>query len=59
MAASDRFETAPLKENMVIMVEPTALDPEVGGVRVEWMLRVTVDGCEVMTDFEHQPGIAG
>jgi Xaa-Pro aminopeptidase len=51
------YEREPLAQDMVIMVEPTALDPEIGGVRLEWMLRVTVTGCEVLTDFEHQPGI--
>lgn len=51
------YERETLKENMVIMVEPTALDPEVGGVRLEHMLRVTATGCEVLTDFEHRPEI--
>lgn len=50
-------ERETLKEDMVIMVEPTALDPDVGGVRLEHMLRVTATGCEVLTDFEHRPDI--
>jgi Xaa-Pro aminopeptidase len=39
---------------MVVMVEPTAFDPDTGGVRLEFMLHVTENGCEVLTDFEHQ-----
>lgn len=53
------YETEVLKEDMVIMVEPTALDPDVGGVRLEHMLRVTATGCEILTDFEHRPEVAG
>jgi Xaa-Pro aminopeptidase len=48
------YEGAPLQAGMVIMVEPTAFDPEIGGVRLEWMLHVTETGCEILTDFEHQ-----
>jgi Xaa-Pro aminopeptidase len=50
--------TAELLEDMVLMVEPGAYDPEVGGVRLEWMLRVTADGCEVMSPFAHSLGLA-
>lgn len=46
-------ERETFRENMVVMVEPTALDPDVGGVRLEHMLRITATGCEVLTDFEH------
>jgi Xaa-Pro dipeptidase len=53
------YERETLKPGMVIMVEPTALDPEIGGVRVEWMFHVTSSGCEILTDFEHRPSIAG
>jgi Xaa-Pro aminopeptidase len=53
------YEQETLKTDMVIMVEPTALDPEIGGVRVEWMLHVKNEGCEVLTDFEHQASIPG
>lgn len=49
------YERETLKEDMVIMVEPTALDPDVGGVRLEYMLQVTATGCEILTDFEHRP----
>jgi len=51
------YERETLKEDMVIMVEPTALDPDIGGVRLEYMLRVTATGCEVLTDFEHRAEI--
>jgi Xaa-Pro aminopeptidase len=51
------YERETLQEDMVIMVEPTALDPEVGGVRLEHMLRVTATGCELLTDFEHRPDL--
>ncbi|PRD44751.1 hypothetical protein C5748_04970 [Phyllobacterium phragmitis] len=51
------YERETLKKDMVIMVEPTALDPDIGGVRLEFMLHVTDDGCEILTDFAHQPGI--
>lgn len=52
------YEPETFKEDMVVMVEPTALDPEVGGVRLEYMLHVTATGCEVLTDFEHRAEIA-
>jgi len=49
------YERETLKQDMVIMIEPTALDPDVGGVRLEYMVHVTVTGCEILTDFEHRP----
>lgn len=51
------YERETLKQDMVIMVEPTALDPDVGGVRLEYMLHVTANGCEILTDFDHLPEI--
>lgn len=51
------YEQAAFREDMVVMVEPTAFDPEIGGVRLEFTLHVTADGCEVLTDFAHQPEI--
>lgn len=45
--------TEVLRADMVLMVEPGAYDPELGGARTEWMLRVTDTGCEVLTDFMH------
>lgn len=56
-AASHEFPTispgidVPLEEGMVILLEPGAYDPEVGGVRLEWMIRVGAHGAEVMSDF--------
>lgn len=56
-AASHEFPTispgveVPLEEGMVILLEPGAYDPEVGGVRLEWMIRVGADGAEIMSDF--------
>jgi len=44
-----------LEEGMVLMVEPGAYDPEVGGVRLEWMYLVTVTGNEVLSGFPHTP----
>ncbi len=48
------YETERFRKDMVVMVEPTAFDPDTGGVRLEFMLHVTENGCEVLTDFEHQ-----
>lgn len=42
-----------LEQDMVLMVEPGAYDPTIGGARLEWMLRVTADGCEVLSPFAH------
>jgi Xaa-Pro aminopeptidase len=47
------YETAQFREDMVVLVEPGAYDPEIGGVRSEYMLRVTKDGCVPMAPFEH------
>ncbi|MBD8554376.1 aminopeptidase P family protein [Rhizobium sp. CFBP 8762] len=47
------YERKALEAGMVIMVEPTAFDPDVGGVRLEWMLHVTPTGCDILTNFEH------
>lgn len=49
------YERETLKPGMVVMVEPTGLDADIGGVRLEWMLHVTSTGCDVLTDFEHRP----
>lgn len=52
------YETASFQEDMVVMVEPGAYEPEIGGVRSEYMVRVTATGCEVMAPFEHVMAIA-
>lgn len=46
-------ETAVLKPGMVLMLEPGAYKPGVGGVRLEWMFLVTETGNEVLSPFEH------
>jgi len=51
------YETERFKKDIVVMVEPTALDADIGGVRLEFMLHVTENGCDVLTDFEHQLSI--
>ena len=49
------YETETLRPDMVLMLEPAAYDPQIGGARTEWMVRVTQTGCEVFSDFDHQP----
>ena len=49
------YEQSVLSQGMVLMVEPGAYHPDIGGVRTEWMIEVTNDGCRVLTDFEHVP----
>lgn len=41
------------QEGMVLMIEPGAYDPEVGGVRLEWMFLLTFNGNEVLSGFPH------
>jgi len=41
-----------LRENMVITVEPGIYLPGCGGVRLENMVRVTSEGCEVLNDAD-------
>lgn len=47
-------ETAVLKPGMVLLLEPGAYDPSVGGVRLEWMFLLTDTGAERISKFEHQ-----
>jgi Xaa-Pro dipeptidase len=42
-----------LEPGMVLMLEPGAYDPDVGGVRLEWMYLVTETGNEVLSEFAH------
>jgi Xaa-Pro aminopeptidase len=41
-----------LQENMVVTIEPGIYLPGWGGVRLENMVRVTSDGCEVLNENE-------
>ncbi|WP_375385751.1 M24 family metallopeptidase [uncultured Microbacterium sp.] len=46
-------ESAPLEEGMVILLEPGVYDPDIGGVRLEWMFEVRPEGLVRLTDFDH------
>ncbi len=52
------YEQAVLQEGMFLMVEPGAYNDEIGGVRIEWMIEVTADGCRPVAPFDHIPSIA-
>ncbi|HTW26815.1 MAG TPA: Xaa-Pro peptidase family protein [Acetobacteraceae bacterium] len=47
------YETALLEPGMVLMIEPGAYDPTLGGVRTEWMIEITATGCEPVAPFPH------
>lgn len=53
------YETAPVRENMVLMVEPGAYRQGVGGVRLEFMFRVTATGARAMSKFQVAPALGG
>ena len=44
-------ETTTLRAGMVLMVEPGAYDPAIGGARTEWMLHITESGCVPLAPF--------
>jgi Xaa-Pro aminopeptidase len=46
-------ETARLEADMVVLLEPGAYDPEIGGVRLEWMFRIQEHGAELLSPFPH------
>ncbi|HEX3736162.1 MAG TPA: Xaa-Pro peptidase family protein [Solirubrobacterales bacterium] len=43
------YDAVPLEENVVIAIEPSLSLPGLGGTRIEDIVRVTADGCEVLT----------
>jgi len=43
-----KIATGELKEGMVVTVEPGLYDPEWGGIRWEYQVLVTEDGCRIM-----------
>ena len=45
-------EPAPLEPGMVLMIEPGAYAPGVGGARLEWMFLVTENGNEVLSPYD-------
>lgn len=53
------FETATIQRDMVLMIEPGAYLPDVGGVRLEWMFRVTATGAEPMVPFPMAASLEG
>jgi Xaa-Pro aminopeptidase len=50
-------ERAEVEAGMVLMVEPGAYLPEIGGVRLERMFLVTATGCESLTRFMMEPSV--
>jgi len=44
-------ELTVLRAGMVLMVEPGAYDPAIGGARTEWMLHLTETGCIPLAPF--------
>ncbi len=44
-------ETEMLRAGMVLMVEPGAYDPDLGGARVEWTLLLNETGCTPLAPF--------
>ena len=52
-------EQTVLRAGMVLMVEPGAYDPAIGGARTEWMLHLTETGCVPLSPFPLQLSVAG
>jgi Xaa-Pro aminopeptidase len=42
-----------LREGMVVTVEPGLYYPGLGGCRIEDVVHVTADGCELLSDFDY------
>lgn len=43
-----KIEPTPLEENMIVTIEPGIYLPDLGGVRLENMVRITSTGCELL-----------
>jgi Xaa-Pro dipeptidase len=43
------YNDTPLEADMIIALEPGIYIPQIGGIRLEDVVRVTRDGCEVLT----------
>ena len=52
-------EPTVLRPGMVLMVEPGAYDPDIGGARTEWMLHLTDTGCEPLAPFPLRVSVDG
>ena len=48
----------PLKAGMVVTIEPGLYYPGLGGCRIEDVVRVTQDGCEMLSDYSYKWEIA-
>ena len=45
-------DVTPLREGMVLAVEPKLISPDFGAVNIEDDVVVTADGCELLGDLE-------